>query len=178
MSGVIKTIRLFLEPLKESHAPKMFAGLRDERAYRFLPEEPPETLQTLSARYALLAGGISPNGKEVWLNWALKRRGQEFYVGYVQATILKAERAALIAYHLFPPFWGQGLAREAVKAMLGSIGPAYGLREARAYIDTRHKRSIRLVEALGFRLADTIVTADSLRENSSEEYLYVLKLEG
>jgi RimJ/RimL family protein N-acetyltransferase len=175
---VIKTIRLFLEPVKAAHAPKMFAGLRDERAYRFLADAPPESVEKLAARYALLAGQVSPNGAEIWLNWMCRRRGEEFYVGYVQATILKAERAALIAYHLFPPFWGQGLAREAVKAMLGSIGPAYGLREARAYIDTRHKRSIRLVEALGFRLADTIVTADSLRENSSEEYLYILKLEG
>jgi len=177
MSGVIKTIRLFLEPLKESHAPKMFAGLRDERAYRFLSEEPPETLQTLSARYALLAGGISPNGKEVWLNWALKRRGQEFYVGYVQATILRTERAATIAFHLFPDHWGHGYAREAVKAMLAAIGPQYQLREVRAEIDHRNARSINTIEALGFQGFGPNALRGGLAPDAPADILYILKLE-
>jgi RimJ/RimL family protein N-acetyltransferase len=174
---VLKTIRLFLEPVKASHAPKMFLGLQDERAYRFLPDGPPESVEQLRAKYGLLAGQISPNGQEIWLNWMCRRRGEEFYVGYVQATVFKADRTAQIAYHFFPAFWGMGLAREAVKGVLGAIGPLYRLREIRAYIDKRNQRSIRLVEALGFVLAKTILADDSPPGIDIEECLYVLPLE-
>jgi RimJ/RimL family protein N-acetyltransferase len=172
----MKTIRLFLEPLTAAHAPKLFDGLRDERAYRFLADDPPETVEKLAARYALLSGEISPNGQEIWLNWALKRRGQDFYVGYVQATILRAEAAVLIAYHVFPAHWGHGYGREAVQAILANVAPKYRLGEARAYIDTTNTRSIRLVEALGFELAGTVAQGEALRGHAAEDYLYVLKL--
>jgi RimJ/RimL family protein N-acetyltransferase len=174
---VIKTIRLFLEPVKAAHAAKMFQGLQDERAYRFLQDGPPESIEQLRAKYALLSGQISPNGQEIWLNWMCKRRGEEFYVGYVQATVFKSDRTAQIAYHFFPAFWGQGLAREAVKAMIGAIGPLYQLREIRAYVDKRNHRSIRLVEALGFLLAKTVLSEETPGGVEVEECLYVLPLE-
>jgi len=174
---MIKTVRMFLEPVTEAHAPKMLAGLRDERAYRFIGEEPPESLEQLAARYALLAGKISPNGKEVWLNWMLRRRGQDFYLGYVQATVILAEQAAMVAYHLFPAYWGNGFAREAEKSIIATIGPAYRLREVRAYIDARNARSIRLVEALNFKRDEHHVAEDTLPDHVGAEYLYVLPLE-
>jgi RimJ/RimL family protein N-acetyltransferase len=168
---------MFLEPVTPKHAARMFGGLRDERAYRYLEEAPPESVAELQARYELLAGQISPNGKEIWLNWMCKRRGEEFYVGYVQATVFKSDRTAQIAYHFFPAFWGQGLAREAVKAMIGAIGPLYQLREIRAYVDKRNHRSIRLVEALGFLLAKTVLSEETPGGVEVEECLYVLPLE-
>lgn len=178
MSGpVIKTLRMFLEPVTPAHAPKMFAGLADERGYRFLPEEPPESVDKLRAKYEILTAETSPDGKEIWLNWMLKRRGGEHYVGYVQATIIKAEKAALIAYHIFPQYWGQQLGREAVKGMLNAIATEYRIREARAYVDTRNLASIRLVEALGFQLAATVVAPDDYRGESHEEHLFVLKMD-
>ncbi len=170
---MIKTLRMFLEPVTAKHARPMFAGLRDERAYRFLDEGPPESVAELQARYELLEGQISPNGKEIWLNWMCKRRGAEHYVGYVQATVFEKRRMALVAYHIFPAFWGQQLAREAVKGMLTAITPQYGLKEARAHIDTRNKPSIKVVESLGFELNGTVAAVGP----GSDEYLYILKLE-
>jgi ribosomal-protein-alanine N-acetyltransferase len=169
---VIKTLRMFLEPVTAKHAAPMFAGLQDQRAYRYLEEGPPESIAELQSRYELLTAQISPNGKEIWLNWMLKRRGAEHYVGYVQATVFPKQRIALVAYHIFPAFWGQHLAREAVKGMLAAIGPEYDLVEARAHIDTRNKASIKVVESLGFELCGTVTPVGP----GSDEYLYILKL--
>jgi RimJ/RimL family protein N-acetyltransferase len=163
---------MFLEPVTPKHAARMFGGLRDERAYRYLEEAPPESVAELQARYELLAGQISPNGKEIWLNWMCKRRGAEYYVGYVQATVFPKRQMALVAYHIFPAFWGQQLAREAVKGMLTAITPQYELKEARAHIDTRNKPSIKVVESLGFELNGTVASVG----RGSDEYLYILKL--
>ncbi len=171
---MIKTLRMFLEPVTAKHAVHMFPGLRDERAYRFLDEDPPENVAALQAKYEMLTAQISPNGKEIWLNWMLKRRGAEFYVGYVQATVYPKRRFALVAYHIFPAFWGQKFAQEAVKGMLAVIAPEYDLAEVRAHIDTRNKPSIKVVEALGFELCGTVSAVGP----GSDEYLYILRLGG
>ncbi len=172
---MIKTLRLFLEPVKASHAAAMFAGLRDERAYKYLSEDPPVNVRALTARYALLAGQVSPTG-EVWLNWMLRRRGAEYYVGYVQATVYRKRQLAMVAYHIFPAFWGQHLAREAVKGVVDKIGPEYDLKEIRAQIDPRNLASVKVVESLGFTVRGT-VPAGRARTGPAEDDLYVLSLE-
>ena len=40
-----------LEPLRQNHVVEMFVGLADPLGYRFLPDDPPRSLETLKARY-------------------------------------------------------------------------------------------------------------------------------
>jgi RimJ/RimL family protein N-acetyltransferase len=171
---MITSARLVLEPVTPAHAAAMFSGLQDKRAYRYMPEEPPETVDALQARYANLATGLSPDGTELWLNWMV-RHGPD-YVGYVQATVINAAQAVLVAYHIFPEMWRRGYGREAVAAMLAAVTARHGLVEARAYIDTRNTASIALVESLGFTLRDTIANADVFRGERSDEYFYTKRL--
>lgn len=172
--SVITTARLLLEPINRHHAAAMFAGLSDARAYAYIPDTPPESVAALAADYAELEAGLSPDGKEIWLNWVLKRLEHSDFAGYVQATILRDEAALVIAYHVFPDFWGQGLGREAVAAMLAYCRAQYNLREARAYIDTRHERSTRLVEALGFTRLTVLPRSDFFGGQVSDEIVYRL----
>ena len=145
----LSTERLVLEPLEARHAEPLFEGLRDERIYDFLDEDPPESLEALRERYAYLARRQSPDGREAWLNWAVRVRELDRYAGYVQATV-PPTGVALIAYVLFPPFWGEGYAREAVEAMNAHLAAHYAVRELRATVDARNARSIALLEKLGF----------------------------
>jgi [ribosomal protein S5]-alanine N-acetyltransferase len=172
---MIATARLALEPARPEHAEAMFAGLSNLMAYEFIPDEPPACVAVLAARYAGWATGKSPDGRELWLNWMIRRQEATDYMGYVQATILPEEAAVLIAYHVFPAFWGGGYGREAVSAMLAACRRDYRLREARAYIDTRNTRSLRLVAALGFRRMAVIPGADFFRGQVSDEYFCRLK---
>lgn len=171
----LSTARLTLEPIVATHAPRLFPSLSDERLYTYLPEDPPTSVAALTERYGRWSGRRSPDGREVWLNWALRLRTKAEYVGVVQATA-RADGSALLAYVLFTAFQRKGYAREACSRVLEHLATDYGIRLAIAEIDTRNQRSIALVESLGFVRTATTRAADYFNGASSDEYRYELSL--
>jgi len=159
---------IVIEPLTPSHAESMFPGLCDVRGYTFLAEEPPEDVAALRARYAFLAGGGSPDGREVWLNWAI--RSEIGLLGYTQAT-LRGDRA-LIGYHVFPSFWRQGVGRRAVSLMLQAVQKRGDIAIAEALVDTRNVASAGLLRYLGFHWVETVRNADFFKGQHSDEYRF------
>ena len=70
----LETERLLLEPLMPEHAALLFEDLADERLYRFIPTDTPESAEALERRYRKLSSRRSPDGSEVWLNFAMRLR--------------------------------------------------------------------------------------------------------
>lgn len=167
----LETARLLLEPLGPQHATALYAPLNDPRLYLFIPQDPPSSPQRLRERYVALAARRSPDGREVWLNWVMRRRDTGADVGTVEATVL-ADRTALLAYMVFPPYQGQGFAREGCARMLAHLVEDYHVRSVAADIDTRNSASIHLVEALGFERIGTTRSADFFKGTPSDEYRY------
>jgi len=147
---MIPTARLRLEELTPDHAPRLFHGLSEQALYEFTDDEPPPSLEWLRARYERLATRRSPDGRERWLNWAIRIDGSGEYAGYVQAT-LREDRTALLGYVLFRQAQGNGYATEAVEAMLDHLAKHEGATEARASVDPANAKSIALLDRLGFR---------------------------
>ena len=143
--------RVRLDELVAAHAAILYPGLCDPRLHAYTDDGPPASPEELEARYRRLESRRSPQGDEQWLNWAVWDVDGASYVGYVQATI-GADRIAQVAYVLFVPAWGRGLATAAVEAMLALLRERHGARAFAARIDARNTRSIALVERLGFRL--------------------------
>jgi ribosomal-protein-alanine N-acetyltransferase len=112
------------------------------------------TLAGLRERYQRLESRRSPDGQELWLNWALERREDDRPVGLVQATVPILHSYADIAYVLGRAFWGRGLAIGAVDAMLDFLRVELHVRTARASVDSRNLPSVRLLERLGFGIED------------------------
>ena len=164
------TERLQIEPLELRHAAELHAVLSDPEIYRFIPQDPP-SLGQLERRYLYLERRTSPDGTVQWLNWALRLRETGNLIGTIQATIM-ADKAAMIAYELGPDYWGQGYATEALKWLLDSWTESGEVYSARAYVDTRNKASIRLLERLGFERVDATKDADFFKGESSDEYVY------
>ena len=149
MRHPIHTRRLTLEPLRIAHAKPLFAELRREVIYRYIDERPPRSLNALMARYRVLGRGRSPrNRAERWLNWAIRLREDRRYVGYVQATVLP-KGDAYVGYVIAPRWWGRGLGREAVAAMLSRLA-ARGVRRFIATVEADNARSVALLERLRF----------------------------
>ena len=146
----IKTPRLSLEPQTASHANEMFVVLSDPAVYAH-ENQPPQSLEWLRARFTKLETRLSTDGSEQWLNWVI-RLPTSSLIGYVQATIHPEGRAA-IAYVLSSAYWGRGLARHAVDAMIAELGMQYGVRDVFAVLKRENLRSLRLLEQLGFVLA-------------------------
>ncbi len=168
---ILETSRLFLEPLAPFHAAKLYPFLGAAQLYAFIPDEPPVSVERLQARYATLSARRSPDGRDLWLNWALRRRNTDVYVGTMQATV-RADRTAMLAYMIFVPSQGQGYASEGAARVLTHLFDDYHVGVVAAEIDTRNAASIRLVETLGFVRVATVVGADVFKGTVSDEYRY------
>ncbi len=156
----LTTARLVLEPLTAWHGESLFPFLKEPLLYTYIPKEPPRAASQLSRRYETLEQRRSPDGTQLWLNWAV-RVAAGGYVAMVEAT-LAADGTAQLAWFVFLPAQRQGYGREAVSAMLEHLA-ALGAREAVAFIDTRNTPSLRLAEALGFTRTATHVMREKLR---------------
>jgi [ribosomal protein S5]-alanine N-acetyltransferase len=143
----VVTDSLTLEPQTAAHAEEMFAILSDPAIYEY-ENEPPPSPEWLHVRFRKLETRRSGDGQEQWLNWVI-RLPTSMLIGYVQATILPDGRAA-IAYVLSSAYWGRGLARRAVDAMLSELVEQYGVRSFFAVLKRENVRSVRLLERLGF----------------------------
>jgi [ribosomal protein S5]-alanine N-acetyltransferase len=170
----LETERLVLEPMLPAHAPKLYEQLQDEKLYQFIPQDPPAPLQTLQDRYDFLSGRRSPDGREAWLNWAVRERGSGDYAGTLEATVYD-NGTAIIAYMVFVPHQRRGIAAEACARLLEHLFEGYRVCMIAAEIDTRNAASIALVEGLGFERVGFHKDADHFKGSSSDEYRYEIE---
>jgi [ribosomal protein S5]-alanine N-acetyltransferase len=147
LERVLSTDRLALEPIVPLHARRLFEHLKDDRLYRFHRGQPASEAD-LKRRFEKWLARKSPDGSQTWLNFALKRKGDGSYVGWVQATIVG--NVATIGYDIFSEHWRQGYAREACSELVRSLFQEHRVSRVVAVVDTENVSSIRLLEVLGF----------------------------
>lgn len=169
----LATDRLVLEPLGPEHAKVLYDAVCDERIYRFIPQEPPSSVQALQKLYTDWSSRRSPDKSEAWLNWAMRLQESRTYVGTLQATVRK-DRTSLIAYSVFPDHWKQGFAVEGCRRILDHLKIDYCVFTVYADVDTRNLASIRLLERLGFERLALNKNADFFKGNASDEFRYQL----
>jgi RimJ/RimL family protein N-acetyltransferase len=158
---VLQVPALTLEPQTAAHAEEMFPVLSDPAIYEH-ENAPPKSLDWLRDRFAKLESRRSADGSEHWLNWVIRLPTSEL-IGYVQATVHRDRRAG-IAYELSSTYWGRGLARQAVEAMIAELVARYHVNRLTAVLKRDNHRSLRLLERLGFAPAP----AEARRLNSLE----------
>jgi RimJ/RimL family protein N-acetyltransferase/N-acetylglutamate synthase-like GNAT family acetyltransferase len=141
------SVAVSLEPQLASHADEMFQVLCDPAIYEH-ENEPPQSLEWLRERFARLESRRSPDSPEQWLNWVIRLPSSEL-IGYVQATVLADGRAA-IAYVLGSRYWGRGLARQAVEAMISELERNHEVRTLSVVLKRSNARSLKLLESLDF----------------------------
>ena len=165
----LTTDQLVLEPLTRDHAEAMYEVLRDPELFTYLDYGPPPSAEHLRGVYEELEARVSPDGSQLWLNWAVRPRGAE-PVGFVQATVAGAD--AWVAYVLARKSWGRGFAAEATQAVIDHVRSACGVTRFLATTDEGNERSLRLLRRLGFRAATEAERRD--HEHSATERLFVL----
>ena len=160
----IPAAALTLEPQTTAHAPEMYKVLSDPAIYAY-ENAPPESLEWLRKRFEKLETRQSADGREQWLNWVIRMPTSEL-IGYVQATVHE-DGSAGIAYELKSDYWGRGLARQAVAAMMRELAEHYRVRRFAAVAKRENFRSTRLLERLGFTAGDEELRA-KLRVEADE----------
>lgn len=143
----LRTDRCVLEPLTEAHAAAMFEVLSDPAIYEF-EGVPPPSVEALAAGYRRKESRVSPDGRQQWLNWVV-RRPDGALAGYVQATVLETG-ASYVGYEFASRHWRQGIGRASVHAMMDELATAYGVHLFVAVLKSANVRSRGLLQSLGF----------------------------
>jgi RimJ/RimL family protein N-acetyltransferase len=152
----LRTARLDLEPLRISHAAEAGRAFADERLHTFTGGSPADEA-ALRDRYARQLRGYSPDGRETWLNWMIRRRDTLELIGTVQATVV--HDAADVAWIVAVPHQGQGHAREAAAAMTEWLR-GRGITRFTAHVHPDHVASARVARALGFTPTEIVVDGE------------------
>lgn len=155
----ISSARLRLVPLTVADAAEMVGVLSGDALYAYTGGAPPG-LGELRARYAGQAAG-SPDGREEWHNWILRRQPGGHAVGYVQATITGEGRRAEIAWVVGLPWQGEGYATEAARALVGWLD-SRGVHVIQAHIHPRHAASAAVARRAGLRPSGAVESGEQL----------------
>jgi ribosomal-protein-alanine N-acetyltransferase len=132
------TPRLILRPARQDDLAALHAVLSDPRATRWWSTPPHETLdQTVIWLAAMIANG--PDHPDFVIELDGRVIGKAGF--YVMPDV---------GYILHPDVWGQGLASEAVGAVIDHVFRAREVGTLTADVDPENAASIRLLQRLGF----------------------------
>ncbi|HEX8230834.1 MAG TPA: GNAT family N-acetyltransferase [Chloroflexia bacterium] len=157
----LETERLVLRKLRMEDAEDMFEyGQDQEIAFRGL--WPP--LQTLEQSRADVADTLSGYAAGSEISWAIEHKADRKMIGRIGlGPYSRMNRRAEIGYALNRNYWGQGLATEAVRGVLGFAFGEMGLNRVQAIVLPDNKGSMRVLEKAGMQ-----------REGLLRKYQYVL----
>lgn len=155
----IRTPRLTLHPLAVEHAEEMAGVLADPALYVFIGGEPP-SVPGLRARYERQTAGAPPELGVSWFNWVVREGEEGCLVGTVQATVRDGDgdASAEVAWVVGTPWQGRGIAREAVRGMVGWLTLHARVGTVFAHVHPEHGASAAVAAAVG--LARTEVWQD------------------
>lgn len=142
----IQLARLDLEPLTILHAKELFPVLSDSRLHRYIGGAPPTSEESLAEVYSTRVKQSSPDGKQAWLNWAIREQCSGAAIGYVQASVVKEQ--TLIAWLIGVKWQSRGYASEATQGLVSWL-KKFGFPEVRARIHPEHRASQRVAERAG-----------------------------
>lgn len=135
----LQTLRLRLRPAREDDLAALHAVLSDAEAMRFWSTPAHKDLGTT---HAWLRDMIS----------AAPETSHDFVVEHQGVVIGKAGFYQLpeIGFILHPDYWGRGLAREALEAVIASAFANYRVPQLIADVDPRNAGSLAVLRRLGF----------------------------
>ncbi|MFC9908782.1 GNAT family N-acetyltransferase [Streptomyces sp. NPDC059862] len=167
--------RLHLEPLLVAHAEEAAEILNDKRLHEWIGGTPP-TREELEQRYRRQVVGRSPDGRQGWLNWMMRKGAEGQLVGTVQATLYRPRpdrMEAELAWVVGHAFQGVGYGKEGASTAARWLR-TQGVAGFVAHVHPGHRASAGIARALGMKPTGEIHDSEMLwadfdpRERPSE----------
>jgi ribosomal-protein-alanine N-acetyltransferase len=145
---ILQTPRLTLRPLSRDDAPAMHGLMSDADVMAFWdvpPIEDPElTARILESQIAAMEHGTTAA-------WSMARTQDLRFVGCCDLSqIDRWHHRAELGFITDRDFWGEGLAHEALQAVIDHAAQHLRMRRLSARTHLGNVRSVRLLEKLGF----------------------------
>ncbi len=166
----LKTLRFILEPISAIHAKELCEFFSDNDLHHFVPFEAP-TLEQQTERCLRWAKRLSPDGTELWLNWAARDKETGRIAAHIQAG-MKVDRIASIGYVVGRAFQRRGCATECLESVFKYLEESLGAFEVKAWSDTRNEASHRLAQKLGMVQVELIKDANFFKGRTSDEFVF------
>jgi RimJ/RimL family protein N-acetyltransferase len=156
----LQSKRLLLEPLRVEHADELAPLLDDVALHTFTGGEP-AGVEELRARFERPVTGRSPDGRDDWLNWTVRRRAAGDAIGTVQATVKPARPSVIgeLAWVIGTSHQGQGFAKEALGLVADWLREQH-VRRLCAHIHPGHEASMAVARSIGLLPTDTRVDGE------------------
>lgn len=146
----LETERYRLDRLQPADAETLFAHFADPEVTRYLDIDP---LTDVAQARAIIewARGIAASG--IGGRWAIRDREHGTFVGTVGLNSIVRERASRgeIAYDLVRGWWGRGVMREVLTALVRVGFDDLDLNRLEAFVTPGNERSTRLLARHGSR---------------------------
>ncbi len=169
----IKTHRLILEELEESHFPSIQAYASDVEVVHYMEWGPNTEKET----WSFLENAIQSQSKRPRVDYELAIIGHNQLLGSCRISITSPSCEGFIGYCLRRESWGVGYGTEVAKALL-----LFGFRELHlhriyATCDTENRASLKILEKIGMKREGRLREHKNIRGEWRDSYLYAI-LEG
>ena len=146
---VLETGRLILRPLRRRDAKDIFSYASDPEVARYVLWEPHQSLSETKS-YIRYMQSLSRRGLPS--SWAVVLRESGKVVGTMGFMWFSdTNSAAEVGYSFSKAFWNQGLATEALQAVIRSVFSSLPLNRLEAQHDLRNPASGRVMEKCGMQ---------------------------
>src|SRR5262245_20890357 len=147
----LETDRLILRPVAEADAPAIFHACSNPNVTQYTLFD---THRSIDETYAFIRGYATANsGKGLAdpLGWVSKADPGAGVIGAAGVHWASEAHGTMeCGYWLAEPYWGRGLAAEAVRALAAYAFRAYPIHRLQAHVVDGHARSGRVLEKAGF----------------------------
>ena len=145
---VVESERLIVRPVEEGDLQALLLVNGDDEATRFLPYASWRSLADGRAWFERMSV-MGARGESI--QYVLTERASTLAIGTCLLFRYEESSArAELGYVLGRSYWGRGIMREALVAVINCAFGAYGLRRLEAEVDPLNQASSRLLESLGF----------------------------
>jgi RimJ/RimL family protein N-acetyltransferase len=144
----LATARLRLDALQDGDAPALFGYRADPEVSRYQGWRP-ESLAEAERFIRNQSAQVAPVPGQ-WFQRAIRLRDDGALIGDL-GFCLSGDGQAEFGVTLAPPQQGQGMAREALRALLGYLFGTLDVHRVHASVDPRNAPSMALLCALGLR---------------------------
>lgn len=161
MDLVLETPRCVLTPLARTDAAELHALWTTPGVRRFLWDD--EIIPPARTDEALRKSAELFREHHFGL-WAIRVNGSPALAGFAGVWPFRDPPEFELLYAIGEPWWGQGYAVEAARAVIDHCFGPLDLERMRASTDAANTASIRVLEKLGFKLArrDTVGGLDTM----------------
>ncbi len=150
--AALETKRLRLRPFRRGDEDELARHLGDWEITRQLALNP-HPFEMDHAQDWISECLAQPNGPKHGLRFAIEAPDETGLVG--GAGLSPVGAGFELGYWIGRPFWGRGYATEAASALVGLGFSALSLDEVEALVFGENPASVRVLEKIGFELADT-----------------------